>query len=381
MTDRTYKYQIRQLITVTVLWEVIFWGILLAVYFLFGFGNLSSKEGLAFKNDKALWLFIFVPVISGLYFLNKIKQNERVKGKSKQVFHALFPPVSTIKSFFKMFFFRNAIVFAIIALAQPVHGTKKVKGTTESLELVIALDVSNSMNCKDISETTSRLEISKRAIIQLINNLHGERIGICVFANSAFVQLPITLDYSAAKMFVKDIETQMISDQGTNISQALDISAEMFSKKKTTKGIILVTDGEDHEKQLDQTLKNIKDKQIQLSVLGIGTSKGGLIPKSPYRPELGYKTDARGKTVVTRLNKDFIKEIAKKANGYASVSSKEFPNLSDLLTQINQMKRTKIDTLEFDVKREQYQIPLFLSILCLLLYIGTINSRKNETKE
>lgn len=370
----------KQLISITLLWEVIFWGLLFAIYFLFGFGNLSSKEGLVFKNESSLWLLIFIPIVSALFFLNKVKQNHRADGKSNLVFHAIFQPVSTTRSFFKMFFFRNALVFAILALAQPVHGTKKVKASTESLELVVALDVSNSMNCKDISDKTSRLEIAKRAIIQLINNLHGEKIGICVFANSAYVQLPVTLDYAAAKLFVKDIQTHMVSDQGTNINEALQVSVEMFSKEKTTKGIILVTDGEDHEKKLDETLNNIKEKKVQLSVLGIGTAKGGLIPKSPHRPELGHKTDARGKTIISRLNKDFIKDLARKANGYASVSSNEFPNLSDLLTQINQMKRTKIDTLEFDVKQEQYQIPLLISIICLLLYFGTINYKKNEFK-
>ncbi|MGY8926750.1 MAG: VWA domain-containing protein, partial [Flavobacteriales bacterium] len=169
--------------------------------------------------------------------------------------------------------------------------------------------------------------------------------------------------------FIQDIESGMITSQGTNITEALEVSLNMFSEEKTTKGIILVTDGENHEANPDEVLKAIREKKIQLSVLGIGTKKGGLIPKNAYRPELGYKTNAVGKTVISKLNPEFIKSIAQKGGGYANVSSSEFPNLSGLLTQINRMKRTKINNLEFDVKEERYQIPLFLSIVFWLAYI------------
>jgi Ca-activated chloride channel family protein len=225
------------------------------------------------------------------------------------------------------------------------------------------------MNTCDISANTSRLEISKRALIQLVNNLHGEKIGICLFANNAFVQLPLTRDYSAAKLFIQDIESGMISSQGTNINEALIVSNEMFSKEKTTKGIIMVTDGENHEESPDEILAEIKSSKVQLSILGIGTKRGGLIPKNPNRPELGYKTDAIGKSVVSKLNESFLQKLAQKGGGKASVSSSEFPNLSALLTQINQMKRTKIDNLEFDIKEERYQIPLFLSLVFWFAYL------------
>ena len=225
------------------------------------------------------------------------------------------------------------------------------------------------MNTKDISKDVSRLDISKRAIVQLINNLHGERIGICLFANNAFVQLPITRDYAAAKMFVSDIETDMISSQGTNINAALTVSLEMFSKEKTGKGIILLTDGENHETDPSAILNKIKKSKVQLSVLGIGTKNGGLVPKNPKRPELGYKTKATGKSVLSKLNEKFIRKIASKGGGKASISSSEFPDLSALLTQINQMKRTKIDNFEFDIKQERYQVPLFISLVFWLTYL------------
>ena len=143
----------------------------------------------------------------------------------------------------------------------------------------------------------------------------------------------------------------------------------MFSKQLTTKGIILITDGEDHEGNLSEIVEEIREKKIQLSILGIGTTNGGLIPKNPARPNQGFKTDARGKTVLSKLNEGFLRKLARDTGGALTVSSDEFPDLSALLTEINQMKRTKIDTLEFDMKQQRYQVPLFLAILCWIAFL------------
>jgi len=368
MNKSRYTYRFQWILALVILWEIVFWSL---YYFFIGEigGTSSAGDQVLYKEPKAFYLLFLFALIAFVFILKIWKHNKNIKSISDRVLESYMHPVSSLSHFLRFFFLRNAIVFLIIALAQPIYGKKTVSGTTESLELVVALDISNSMNTKDISKDISRLDISKRALVQLINNLHGEKIGIVLFANSAFVQLPLTRDYSAAKLFIQDIDSRMISSQGTNVAEALMVSKEMFSKEKTTKGIILVTDGENHETNPDEILQEIKSSKIQLSVLGIGTKKGGLIPKNPKRPELGYKTNAIGKTIVSRLNPSFIKEIAAKGGGHANISSSEFPNLSGLLTQINQMKRTKIDNLEFDVKEEQYQIPLFIAIISWLLYI------------
>jgi Ca-activated chloride channel family protein len=336
----------------------------------------SGGEKLLYKNPAALKLLLFIIPIFGLLFYNVLKYNKQVKNVPKRVVQSYFKPVNSISISLKYFLFKTAFAFLVLTMAQPVFGKKKVSGTTDSLELVICLDISNSMNTKDISDEMTRLDISKRALIQLINNLHGERIGICLFANNAFVQLPITRDYGAAKLFVTDIETDMMSAQGTNIDAALRTAIQMFSKDRTAKGIILVTDGENHESDPTEVLSTIKKEKIQFSVLGIGTEKGGLIPKNPKRPELGYKTTSTGRSVVSKLNESFIKKIASKGGGYANVSSSEFPDLSALLTQINQMKRAKIDNLEFDIKQERYQVTLGISILFWFLFILWSNNYK-----
>ncbi|MCH2231219.1 MAG: VWA domain-containing protein [Crocinitomicaceae bacterium] len=370
MNNPKYTYRIKSILLWIMLWEVTFWLIYYA--FIKIFAGASDKIGvdqLMFKSPESLYLLFGLVPILGAYIYNIRTHNDRVNRVNQRVRQSLLHPVSSFNSFMRFFLFRNAFVLIILALALPIFGKKKVAGTSESLELVVALDISNSMNTRDISKEISRLEISKRALIQLVNNLHGEKIGICLFANNAFVQLPLTRDYSAAKLFIADIESNMISSQGTNINDALIVSHEMFSTEKTTKGIIMVTDGENHEKSPADILKQIKESKVQISVLGIGTKKGGLIPKNPNRPELGYKTNAVGKNVISKLNESFLQEIARKGGGKASVSSSEFPNLSALLTQINQMKRTKIDNLEFDIKEERYQIPLFLSLAFWLAYL------------
>ena len=370
MSNIRYTYCIKSILSWIILWEIVFWGIYFGVVSLFASsGKLSEDNGLIYKSPESLYLLIGIIPIIGTYIYRIFKHNNTVKHIHIRVMKSVLQPVSSFSSFIRYIFFRNAFALLIIAVSLPIFGTKKVSGTSETLELVVALDISNSMNTHDISKKISRLEIAKRALVQLVNNLHGEKIGLCLFAHNAFVQLPITRDYSAAKLFIKEIESGMISHQGTNIDQALIVSNSMFSKEKTTKGIILVTDGENHEESPDQILSERKNSTIQLSVLGIGTVHGGLIPKHPYRPELGYKTDATGKSVLSKLNKPFLQGIAKKGGGKASVSSSEFPNLSALLTQINQMKRTKIDTLEFETKQERYQFPLLLSLVFWIAYI------------
>lgn len=370
MNKSNYTYRLSFILLAVVIWEALFWSLSGIILFLIGYLDPSSTgEQVSFKYPDQFWLLVLLLPALAAYFYSVLKINRLSEQASPNIQKYILQPVSTFNSFLRFFFFRNALVFLIFAIAQPVFGKKKVAGTMESLELVICLDVSNSMNTKDISPTISRLEIAKRAMNEMVNKLHGEKMGIAVFAGGAFVQLPLTGDYAAAKMFISEIETNMISNQGTNIGEALTVSSEMFSKAKTTKGIILVTDGENHEGLPEEALKKIKERQIEVSILGIGTTQGGPVPKDPNRPELGNKTTASGRMVISRVDPAFIRSIATKTGGSATLSSDEFPDLSELLTQINQMKRSKVKDLEFEVHENRYQIPLFVSLLFWSLFL------------
>jgi Ca-activated chloride channel family protein len=373
MSRSKFTYRIGLILKVALAWEVLFWSLFFFIIsFLDSRGNESTLNHLAFKYPNLLWLNLLVLPIGGLFFKNLVDINKIAATIKPKLQHYFLLPISDFQTFIRFFFFRNAIVFLIIALSIPIYGNKKVVGSTDTMELVVAIDISNSMNTRDIDRNISRLEISKRALIQLVNNLHGQRLGITVFAGGAYVQLPLTNDYFAAKMFINEIQTNMISNQGTNIAQALTTSVRMFSKLNATKGIILVTDGENHEENPNEILNKITKENIQLCVLGLGTESGGLVPNQPNRPELGYKTDNYGQNIVSKVNPKFIKEIAEKAKGYSIVCDTPFPNLTDLLSQINRMKRTKVDGLEFNVKETKYQYPLFLALFFILLYlVGT----------
>lgn len=369
MTKGRITYHLWRILTSIIVWEVLFWILFYFITSLLGvFGSSSGTDKVVFKHPETLKLLFLLIPIAGIYLFNLYRYNKMTGNATRRIAGSYLSPVSSLRSFVRFFLFRNAFVLMVITMAQPAFGRKKVSGTSESMELVICLDISNSMNTRDISNDASRLDIAKRALIQLVNNLHGERIGICLFANNAFVQLPVTRDYGAAKLFINDIDTDMISSQGTNIDAALKTALQMFSKERIGKGIIIVTDGENHENDPSEVLKQLKEKKIQLSVLGIGTKKGGLVPKDADRPELGYKKNALGKSVVSKLNEKFIRDLAAKGNGYANITSSEFPDLSALLTQIKHMKRTKIDNLDFEIKEERYQVTLFLSILFWIAY-------------
>lgn len=369
MGEHRMTYRLKWIVVAIILWEIIFWGAYFVLTNVLGSNKSYDVDHLLYKQPNTLYLLLLMVPITALFLYRIIRHNVRCKRYSPRVLVSLIRPVSSFSTFIRFFFFRNAFVLLVIALALPVYGSKKVASTSESLELVVCLDISNSMNTMDIASKTTRLDVAKRALVELVNKLGGEKLGLCLFANNAYVHLPITGDYPAIKLFVKDIETDMISNQGTNISTALEASVEMFSTQKTSKGILLITDGENHEQDPTTILNTIREKDIQLMVLGLGTKTGGPVPKDPRRPEIGYKTDALGKTVISRINPSFLKKIAKAGGGESEVSSNEFPDLSGLLTQIKRMKRSKIDNFDFKVKQERYQMPLLAAFACWLMYL------------
>jgi Ca-activated chloride channel family protein len=365
-----FAYNIKKILLGILISELLFFALFAIILSLFGFFTSTiGSTSLAFKfPEKLNYLAIIIPLIALFWWYMKWK-NQRFRTLGNlQVLASLISPVNSKKYFISYFLLRNALVFTIIAMAQPVFGSKKVNASLDSMELILAIDVSNSMNTKDISKEDSRLQIVKRAMIQLINNFHGEKLGICVFAGGAYLQLPITADYEAAKMYINEIETDMFSNQGTNIGAALELSSEMFSKEKTSKAILLVTDGENHEESYEEPLQAIKASKIMLGILGIGSKSGGPIPNDPLKPELGYKTTASGSTVISKLNENLIHSMANKSGGFSMISSTAYPDLSTILERFSHLKRTKIESIELDVKENWYQVPLLFALVFWVLF-------------
>jgi Ca-activated chloride channel family protein len=371
MDKRLFTYRIPLILTGILIWEFIFWisffGFLLMMGY-FSHSNIGPQMG--FKNEDALPFLCLILPLNLIFIWFIFWKNKRFNSiGNSHIQSFMLSSISSLQAFLKFFFFRNTVAFVILAMAQPVFGTKKVTGTIESLELIVALDISTSMNVKDIDDKVSRLGIAKRAMVQLINNLHGEKLGVVVFAGDAFAQLPLTMDYDAAKMFVGEIETGMISNQGTNIASALQVAQKMFTKTKSSRAIILISDAEDHEGGIDVFLRQLKEKEIELSVLGLGTANGGLIPNNPDQPEFGYKLSPAGTPIVSKMNPDLVKSLAAKSSGTYLISESPYPDLTTLLENLKRMKRTKVKTISFDVKQNIYQFPLLLAIISWILFL------------
>jgi len=380
MNKKFFTYSIKQFIFIWLVYEFVFFALLFVLFYFFDFFKETTNldQQLILEHPANLFLFCIIPVIAFLQISSLERRNRMLADHVESKFYQLlFKPVSTKKALLRFIFMRNIVAFLILALANPLLGKMKQDTKADNLELVICLDISNSMNAKDI-ENTSRLEIAKRALSQLVNQLKGERIGMCVFAGTAFVQLPLTNDYHAAKLFVQEIETDMISAQGTNIASALTTTNKMFTKLKTSKGILLVTDGEDHEGINDSIIDVLKQNKIEISVVGIGTEKGAPLLIDVKKPGLGYKKSDQGEVIISRLNSAFIKDLANKLNGSASVTTSAFPNMNEVLTEINQMKQGNSRNLEIEIKESWYQIPVGLAVINLILFFSMSFSLKKQ---
>lgn len=361
------RYPIKKISFIILGFEVLFWLLLLvAIRLLNTIGSDSTSTQFDFAQPSNLLLTgMLVPFY--WLFLRKLNRKNNFFASIPHSIQSLISPQKSIRAILReLFLFRTAIVCIILAMGQPVFGTKKMASSTFKSEIIFCIDISNSMNAKDISPAMSRLEIAKRGLIEFINQLKGERIGIVVFAGNSFVQLPITTDYGSAKTFLQEVETTMISNQGTNINDALNLAKSLFSPINCPKRILLITDGENHAEDPTASISALRDQQIGLFVLGIGTENGGPIMRNPDRPELGYVTE-NDRTIISKVNVALLKSLALKANGSATLCSSEFPDFSQLLTEINQNKGEKTRDLQLEVQSEQYHWFVVLAVVCLML--------------
>lgn len=363
MTSGKQTYQrLLQLVLAT---EIIWW---LAVLLLFMFRDFESGS-LRLLHKNYLWFWLVIPfflLASWYHWLWKSRLYDQYAGKGRT--RMLWVTFEPLKAFLHYFLLRSVLFFIVVALAQPVMGSKKVKGSKRVLDLVICLDVSNSMNVQDMSGKTSRLKAAKNAIIQLLNQLKGERVSVIIFANDAFTQLPLTMDYGAAKLFVPDIETSMISDQGTNIGIALQEAQNQFKDEESGRAILVITDGEDHEQLWQDQIKELQKKEVLLAYLGLGTKSGGLIPNDPYEPALGFKRQ-NGKPVVSKIEMAGLQSMASASNSQLVVSSSAFPEVNSLAQSFSNVKNKTVKSMEFKVDKNYYHIAVFMALACFIAYL------------
>lgn len=344
--------------------EALWWLVIGVLYLL----DPLERTGIRLLHPEMLNLWLLIPLILGGSWLQWRWKSELFNrysglGNTRMLWVSLKP----IRAFLHYFLLRTFVFMVILAMAQPVGGSRKVTGSKRMLDLVICLDISNSMNTKDMGGA-SRLTAAKHAINELLNQLKGERIAVIIFANDAYVQLPLTMDYGAAKLFLPDIETSMITDQGTNIGVALEVAQTQFKDTESGKAILVITDGEDHEKQYYEQLAKLKQQHVELAFLGLGSAKGGLIPNDPFDESAGYKRED-GKAVVSRLNETALNRMANEAGGSLVISDKEFPNVYEIATGFKNSSNKQVKKIEFKVEQNFYFVPSLLAIALLIIYL------------
>ena len=264
-----------------------------------------------FANPEYLYLLILLPVILVVFIYSNYRRKKDIEKYGDPGLVGRFMPSKSnlrIKITFWAAFIAVALI--ITALARPRYGEGKQTMTTKGAEVVIALDISNSMLAEDI--TPNRLEKSKMIIRRLAKQLKGNRIALIVFAGDAFVQMPITNDYLSVEMFLESITPELIELQGTDLAKAIDISARSFSANEYIgKAIIVITDGENHEGGAEEAAKRAREKGMNLFILGVGTEQGSRIPNGSN----DFIRNSNGDIVISRLNEEMAKKIAQAGEG------------------------------------------------------------------
>jgi Ca-activated chloride channel family protein len=330
-----------------------------------------------FENENYLYVLILIPLfISGYILLYYVAKKRWRKFGEEALLNRLMPLRSFVMQTVKFSLLMAALACFIFTLANPQVGSTLEKGTRKGVDIMIALDISNSMLAADIQP--NRLEASKMALSRFIDQLKGDRIGLVVFAGKSFVQLPITSDYAAAKMFVNYVNPRLMNEQGTNIAAAIDLAAvSMLPENKdgnsdlsrisqlNSKVILVVSDGEDHFPEAVDMAAQVRKLGITVHTIGIGDVRGAPIPDK--KGSNSFKKDLEGNTVITRLNEDVLKEIAAAGGGvyvHASNANMGFEAISE---KINNMNKVDLKEVTFSRYESKYQYPLTLGLIFLFI--------------
>ena len=319
-----------------------------------------------FANPEYLYMLLLLPVVIGLFIYSNYRRKKNINSYGDpQLLKKLIPSTATLRNRTTFWFTFFALALTILLLARPQFGAKKETVTTRGVEVVVALDISNSMLADDISP--NRLEKAKRLISRIINKSGENKVALIVFAGDAFVQLPITDDFISAKMFLESISPSLIARQGTDIGAAIDLAAKSFTaNEKIGKAIIVITDGENHEGGAEEAAMRAAEKGINIYVLGIGTEKGGRIP---IEGKGEFMRDNEGFVVISKLNEDMAGNIAKAGKGtYVRVDNTN--NAQTIIeNELDKLQKDDVKTEVYTKYREQFEV---LAILILLLLVAEI---------
>lgn len=325
-----------------------------------------------FENPAFLYLLIIIPVIIVIRLLEMRKRKLKLKKFGDlSLLKQLMPDVSLSRKSLKFWLMVAALALLIVMLARPQMGTKISQEKSKGIEVIISLDISNSMRAEDV--VPSRLDKSKMLVENMVDNFTNDKVGLVVFAGDAFIQLPITSDYVSAKMFLQNTDPSLIATQGTDLAGAIELSSKSFTQQdKVGRAILIITDGEDHEGGAIEAAEKARKNGIRVFVLGVGSTKGSPVPDGNG----GYMKDNSGQEVISALNEEMCKQVAQAGGGaYIHVDNTSLAQrqLNDELTKLQKGDISSVVYSEYD---EQFQAVGIL-VLILLIIEMLILERKN----
>lgn len=362
----TGTYRTGAISAVVIAVEVLAWGIGAAVL-------LSMARYLPqFRMDRpeVLWALLAGPVLVVLYLVGTALKNKALhRFSSAPLLAGMVPGTSSWRSALKFLLLRHGFSFAIFALAGPQMGTRLEEVKAKGVDVIVALDVSNSMLAEDLKP--SRMEVAKRALSRLIDRLKGDRLGIVVFAGEAYTQLPITADRSAAKLFLGTIGPGSVQAQGTAIGAAIDQARKSFGPDAAKgKAIIVISDGESFADDGEAAAKRAAEAGIVVNTIGMGSEAGAPIPVRHNGRMMGFKKDNEGQTVITRLNGDMLARIAAAGHGDYIHATEADAGIGTLVAKLRGMDQSNLGTYKFAGHEDRFQY--FLAVACGMILLGLL---------
>lgn len=328
----------------------------------------------SFANPEYLYLLLLLPVVVLLFMWSRSLRKRRLARYGReQVVKDLMPDVSPYKPFIKLGLELLLLATVVVILARPRAGSSSTTSKVHGIEVMIAMDVSNSMNASstDNPQDISRLQRSKLIMQKLIDRLEGDKVGLVVFAGNAYMQMPLTGDAASAKLFLNGISTEMAPTQGTAIGAAIDMATNGFSQsKKSQKAVIVITDGENFEDDAVGTAAQVHKQGIQVDVMGVGSTHGAPIPVQG-----GYLADDNGEVVTTYLNEKMAQDIAS-AGGGVYVNGNASDAVETLFETLDKLSKSDLATVSYTQHDEQFPVFAWIAVVLLIALIMLLE-RKN----
>ena len=341
-----------------------------------------------FQDTFYLYYLTAIPVLIVLAYLAFKIRSDRIKRLFKpEIYQSLTGFVSKKKRNIKFILEVLAIAFIILSLARPQLGETTEQIKMEGIEIIFALDISNSMLAEDLKP--NRLEVGKNTITKLLDRISGYKIGLIGFAGSSALMSPLTTDYSALKMFLETINPDSISTQGTNFGSVITSAMESFKRggaeqddlSKVSRVIVFISDGENHDEKALKQVKELVDQGVRIFTIGAGPAQGAPIPnRDDYGQLKGYKKEKNGQIVMSRVNTDFLRQLASAGKGAYYHASFTGDEVRQLEADLSKLEKTEFESDFMKKYDERFQIPLFIAFLLLMIEM-LMTERKNREDE